>query len=58
MPKLGYLDIAVDHRPLHLDRAADRIDDAGKFYQQAVAGGLDNPTTKMAARRRVLVILT
>ena len=27
---------------LHLDRAAHRIDDAGKLHQQAVAGGLDD----------------
>ena len=27
---------------LHLDRAAHRIDDAGKLDQQAVAGGLDD----------------
>ncbi len=27
---LGRLGVAVDHRPLELDRAADRIDDARK----------------------------
>ena len=30
---------------LHLDRAAHRIDDAGEFHQQAVAGGLDDAAT-------------
>ena len=39
---LGDTGIAVDHRPLDLDRAADRIDDARKFHQHAVAGGLDD----------------
>jgi len=34
--------IPLGHRLLHLDRAAHRIDDAGKFHQQAVAGGLDD----------------
>jgi len=34
------LDGALGHRLLHLDRAAHRIDDDGKFHQQAVAGGL------------------
>src|SRR5437870_617111 len=28
---------------LNLDRTAHRIDDAGKFHQHAVAGGLDDP---------------
>src|SRR5260370_13174654 len=35
--------VPLGHRLLHLDRAADRIDDAGKFDQHAVAGGLDDP---------------
>jgi hypothetical protein len=30
------------HRLLHLDCAAHRIDDARKFHQHAVAGGLDD----------------
>jgi|SRR5271163_754145 len=34
--------VSLRHRLLHLDRAAHRIDDAGKFDQQAVAGGLDD----------------
>jgi hypothetical protein len=34
--------IALGHRPLHRDRAAHGIDDAGKFHQQAVAGSLDD----------------
>jgi hypothetical protein len=34
--------VALGHRLLHRDRAADRIDDAGEPHQQAVAGGLDD----------------
>jgi hypothetical protein len=34
--------VSPGHRLLHRDRAAHRIDDAGKFHQQAVAGGLDD----------------
>jgi hypothetical protein len=30
------------HPLLHFDRAAHRIDDAGKFHQQAVTGGFDD----------------
>src|SRR5262249_29401869 len=40
---LGLLGVAVDHRPLDLDRATHRIDDAGKLHQHAVARGLDDP---------------
>src|SRR4029077_8905916 len=40
---LGDVGIAVDHRPLQLDGAADRIDDAGKFDQHPVAGSLYYP---------------
>jgi hypothetical protein len=35
--------VPLGHRLLHRDRAAHRVDDAGKFHQQAVAGGLDDP---------------
>jgi len=34
--------VPLGHRLLYSDRAAHRIDDAGKFDQQAVAGGLDD----------------
>jgi len=34
--------VPLGHRLLHRDRAPHRIDDAGKFHQQAVAGGLDD----------------
>src|SRR5690348_6119884 len=34
------LSIAIDHSPLQLDGAADRVDDAGEFCQYAVAGCL------------------
>ena len=36
------LSAALGHRLLHRDRAAHRIDDAGKFHEQTVAGGLDD----------------
>jgi hypothetical protein len=39
---LGRLGVAVDHRPLDFDRAADCIDDARILDQQTVAGGLDD----------------
>jgi hypothetical protein len=38
----GYC-IALAHLPLHLDRAAHRVDDAGELDQYSVAGGLDYP---------------
>jgi hypothetical protein len=52
-------DVAFGHRLLHFDRAAHRIDDAGKFHQQAVASGLDDAApvlgdlgiNKLAAQR-------
>src|SRR5205814_4760318 len=34
--------VPLGHRLLHRDRAAHRIDDAGKLHQHAVAGGLDD----------------
>ncbi len=34
--------LALGHCLLHLDRAAHRIDDAGKLHQHTVAGGLDD----------------
>ncbi len=34
--------VPLGHRLLHRDGTAHRIDDAGKFHQQAVAGGLDD----------------
>jgi len=34
--------VPLGHRLLYSDRAAHRIDDAGKFDQQAVARGLDH----------------
>src|SRR5215469_5319034 len=36
--------VALHHPALHLDSTSDRIDNAGKFDQQAVAGGLDDAT--------------
>jgi len=40
---LGYVGLTVDHCPLHLDSATDRIDDAREVDQHPVAGGLDDP---------------
>ena len=37
-----HIGVSLGHRALHFDRTAHRIDDAGKFHQQAVAGGLDD----------------
>src|SRR6516165_2614358 len=34
--------VPLGHGLLHLDRATHRVDDAGKFHQQPVAGGLDD----------------
>jgi hypothetical protein len=34
--------VALGHRLLHCNRGGHRIDDAPKFRQQAVAGGLDD----------------
>src|SRR5260221_250486 len=34
--------VALGHAALHFDRAAHRIDNAGKLDQDAVAGGLDD----------------
>src|SRR3984957_6981298 len=36
--------VAGDHLPLHLDRTAHRVDDAGELDKKAVAGGFDNAT--------------
>src|SRR5271169_935374 len=39
---LGHAGVALDHRVLDLDRAADGVDDASEFDQRAVAGALDD----------------
>jgi hypothetical protein len=38
-------------RLLHLDRAAHRIDDAGKLHQQAVAGGFHDAAVMLGDLR-------
>src|SRR5260370_16606092 len=43
--------VPLGHRLLHCDGAAHRIDDARKFYQHAVAGGLDDATVVLADLR-------
>jgi hypothetical protein len=35
---------AGNHLPLHLDRTAHRVDDAGELDEEAVAGGFDDAT--------------
>jgi len=42
-----YRGIAGDHLPLHLDRTAHRIDDAGELDEEAVAGGFDDATAML-----------
>ena len=41
-PLRRHVGVALGHRPLDLDGAAHRIDDAGKLDEQPVAGGLDD----------------
>ena len=41
-PILIDLRIALDHCPLHFGRAAHRVNDAGEFRQQPIAGCFDN----------------
>ncbi len=41
---LRYAGIALDESVLHLDRAADRVDNAAELDDRAVAGALDRPT--------------
>ena len=43
-----HLGIALEHRPLDLDGATHRIDDAREFDQHAVAGGLDDAAVMLA----------
>jgi len=42
LPIVSHLRLAVDHPALNLGSAAQRIDDAGEFHEQTVAGGLDD----------------
>src|SRR5271167_2834741 len=44
----GLAGIALTHRSLHRDRAADRLDHARKLNQNAVAGGLDDSPVMLA----------
>jgi hypothetical protein len=41
-PVLRHFGIALDHRALHFDREAHRIDDAAELDDAAVAGALDD----------------
>jgi len=47
-PLLGEIQIAVGHRALNFASTAHRIDNAGEFRQEAVAGGLDDPAPMLA----------
>jgi len=40
--------VAGDHLPLHLDRAAHRVDDAGELDKEAVAGRFDDATPMLS----------
>src|SRR5439155_19259909 len=42
---LGHALVALGHHGLDLDRALGRGDDAGKFSQNGVAGGVHDPPT-------------
>jgi hypothetical protein len=49
-PKLNaairrHIGVSLGRRSLHFDRTAHRIDDAGEFDKQSVAGGLDDPAS-------------
>jgi hypothetical protein len=48
---LGHTGFAIDHRPLHLGGAADRVDDAREFRQHPVAGRLDDAAGMLADLR-------
>ena len=48
---LGHTGLAIDHRPLQLGGAADRVDDAREFHQHPVAGGLDDAAGMLADLR-------
>ena len=47
-PVVVEIPLAVEHAALHLGGAAHRIDDAGEFRQQPVAGGLDDAALMFA----------
>ena len=51
---LGHALVALGHHGLDLDRALGRGDDAGKFSQNAVAGGVDDPPTRPMSGRITL----
>ena len=46
-PVLGHVGIAGDHPALHVDSAADGIDDAAELGQQPVARRLDQPSVML-----------
>ena len=47
----GYARVALHHRVLDFDRAADCVDDAAKLDQRAVAGALDDAAVMHRDRR-------
>jgi hypothetical protein len=49
---LGDAFVALGHHGLNLDRTLRRGDHAGKFSQNAVAGGVDDPSTVPADERQ------
>src|SRR6516225_9592593 len=46
-PLVRNLGLAIDHRPLDLDGATHRINDAREFRQHTVAGVLDDATVML-----------
>jgi hypothetical protein len=48
---LGEVQIAFRHRALDFAGTTHSVDDAGKFRQHAVAGGLDDPAVMLADLR-------
>ena len=49
---LGYGLIARGHHAVDLDRAFGGTDDAGKFGEDAIAGGVDDPTSVPGDQRQ------
>ncbi len=46
-----YAGVALGHRLLPVGRAAQRVDDAGEFDEEAVAGGFDDAAAMFGDRR-------
>ena len=51
MRSSGATGVALDHRPLHFDRAVHGVDDAAELDNCAVAGALDDASVMHGDRR-------